>query len=122
MEVVNGSLRMRGDRILVRPMDWEPSRIICAIRRGDPVKGRIVAVGPGRHPVSKRVPSRDGKQVTIHFSKRFQPTEVKVGEVIHLGGLNIFDGEGYKFPKVVLNGEVLLICSERDVAGIEEEA
>lgn len=120
MEVINGTLRMRGDRILVRPLDWEPSRIIVAIRKGDPVKGVIVAVGPGIHPVSKRIKSRDGKQTTIHFAKRFQPTEVKVDDVIHLGGLNIFDGQGYKFPKVVVNGEVLLICTERDVAAVEQ--
>lgn len=118
-EVINGSLRMLGDRILLKPLDWEASQIITAIRQGRPVRGEVVAVGPGIHPVSKRTKLQDGRQ-RIDFSKRFQRTEVKPGDVIELGGLNIFDGKGYDFPEVIVDGIKHLIISERDVCGVRE--
>ncbi len=118
-EVITGPLRMLGDRILLKPLDWEASKVITAIRQGRPVRGEVVAVGPGIHPVSKRTKLNDGRQ-RIDFSKRFQRTEVKVGDVVELGGLNIFDGRGYDFPEVIVNGIKHLIITERDVAGVRE--
>ena len=78
----------------------------------------MLAVGPGIHPVSKRIKSHDGQKQRIEFSKRFRPTEVKVGDTVELGGLNIFGGNGYDFPEVMVNGEKCLIVTERDVAGV----
>lgn len=120
-EVVNGTLRMRGDRILVEPIDWDASKTIIAIRRGDPVRGKALAVGPGIYPVSKRIPIEGGRKTRVEFSTRFRPTEVKVGDILELGGLNIFDGKGYQFPKVVVNGVSCIIVTERDVAGIRDD-
>jgi hypothetical protein len=40
---------------------------------------------------------------------------VKVGDVVELGGLDI---GGYRFPRCMLNGEEVLIASEKDVTGI----
>lgn len=126
--IIFGALRMRGDRILLKPLDWNGAPVhgegtrIHVVRSGRPVRGMVVAVGPGIHPVSKRIKSADGKKQRIEFSKRFQPTEVRVGDVLELGGLNIFDGTGYQFPEVTVNGELHIIVTERDVAGVREAA
>jgi co-chaperonin GroES (HSP10) len=124
-EVVNGTLRMRGDRILLKPLEWEGREVhgegtkIAVVRQGRPVRGVVVAIGPGIHPVSKRVKESATRQ-RIEFSKRFQPTEVKVGQKIELAGLNVFDGAGYQFPEVIVNGEMHLIITERDVAAVHD--
>lgn len=124
-EVVNGTLKMRGDRILVKPLEWnehgDVSRIIAVERRGNCLRGSVVAVGPGVFPVSKRITSHDGKSRRIEFSKRFRPTEVRVGDVVELGGLNAFDGRGYSFPSIIFNGEKHLIVTERDVALVRDD-
>jgi hypothetical protein len=112
-------LRMRGDRMLVRPLKWEPSKIIEVVRHGRPLRGEVLAIGPGHYPTSKRVKQADGRQ-RVEFSKNFRPTEVKVGDVVELGGLNVFDGKGYQFTEVLVGNETLLICSERDVAMVVE--
>jgi co-chaperonin GroES (HSP10) len=124
--VINGTLRMTSDRILLQPLDWsgedvhgEGSRI-NVIRKGRPLRGRVVAVGPGHHPVSKRTDIGQGKR-RIDYSKHFRPTEVNVGEVVELGGLNQFDGAGYQFTEVIYNGELHLICQERDVALVRDD-
>jgi hypothetical protein len=54
----------------------------------------------------------------MDYSKHFRPVDVKVGDIVELGGLNVFDGEGYQFPEVLVGTETMLVCSERDVAGV----
>ncbi len=41
-----------------------------------------------------------------------------MGDVVELGGLNIFDGKGYEFPPVMVGLESMLIATERDVVGV----
>lgn len=113
-------VRMLGDRILLKPLDWEPSKIITVIRRGRPVRGVVMAVGPGIHPM-KYKPHPDGRRRIVEYRKRFQRTEVKVGDTVELGGLNIFDGQGYQFPEVVVGNETMIVVTERDVAGVVTE-
>lgn len=119
-EIVNGTLRMLSDRLLIKPMDWDASKTVVAIRFGRPVRGEVIAVGPGHHPVSKRTNLGDGRR-RIDFSKRFRPTEVQVGDIVELGGLNQFDGKGYQFTEVIYNGEPHLICQERDVCIVRDD-
>jgi co-chaperonin GroES (HSP10) len=120
-EVIIGQLRMLGDRILLKPLEWDTNTTIHAIRHGRPVRGEVIAIGPGLHPVSKRTKLADGRQ-RIDFAKRFQATEAKPGDVVELGGLNIFDGKGYEFPEVIVNGVKHLIVTERDVCGIRSDS
>lgn len=120
-ELITGSLRMLADRLLVKPLPWDTATKVIAVRFGDPVRGEVLAVGPGIHPISKRRPSRDGKKVTVDYSKRFRPTEIKVGDIVELGGLNVFDGKGYQFPQVIVNGVRCFICFERDVAIVRDD-
>lgn len=114
-------VRLLGDRILLRPLDWEPSRIISVVRKGRPLRGEVMAIGPGHHPIKYR-PHPDGKHRIAEYRKHFRPTEVKVGDIVELGGLNVFDGLGYVFTEVVVGNETMMICTERDVALIDEGA
>ena len=124
-DIVQGTLRMRGDRILLKPLEWEGADVhgegaqIAVVRRGNALRGEVLAVGPGIHPVSKRVKESTTRQ-RIEFSRHFRSTEVKVGDIVELGGLNVFDGKGYPFPQVMVNGENCLIVTERDVCGIRD--
>lgn len=122
LEVVTGRMKMTEDRILLKPLPWDGEDVhgsdtrIEVIRHGRPVRGVVVSIGPGHYPIIRRGKTSDGKQTKIERSKHFRPTEVKPGETVELGGLNVFDGKGYQFPEVLYNGEKHLICTERDVA------
>lgn len=119
-EVVNGSLRMMGDRILVKPLAWEPSKILEVVRHGRPLRGEVIAVGPGMNPLKYKANAM-GKRGLMDYSKHFRRTEVKPGDVVELGGLNQFDGAGYSFAEVVVNGVTHIICSERDVCIVRDD-
>ncbi len=125
-EVVTGAIRMMGDRILVKPLEWEGEDVhgtdsrLLVVRDGRPVRGEVIAVGPGRHPFKRSGKSRDGRHVKVEYSKRYQPTEVKVGDIVELGGLNQYDGQGYQFTEIIYNGVKHLICTERDVCGVRD--
>jgi co-chaperonin GroES (HSP10) len=126
-EIINGTLRMTGDRILVKPLDWNGASVhgegsrIQVVRKGNAVRGVVVSVGPGHNPI-KYKPNAMGKKAKMDYSRHFRPTEVKPGDVVELGGLNQFDGNGYQFTEVLYNGERHLICTERDVAMVREDA
>lgn len=125
-EVVTGKIRLLGDRLLIRPLDWDGEEVhgtsIAVVRHGRPVRGVVVAAGPGRHPFKRKGKTHDGRKVRVEYSKHFQPTEVKVGDTVELGGLNAFDGLGYQFQEIMYEGKKHLIVTERDVAGIVEAA
>lgn len=111
---------MMGDRILLRPLPWKPSQTIDVVRFGRPVRGEVIAIGSGHHPI-KYKDGPKGKRSLMDYSKRFRPTEIKVGSIVELGGLATFDGEGYSFPTVVVGNETMLICTERDVCFVVED-
>ena len=108
---IEGSLRMLGDRILVKPIELQLSNVVIAFHRGKTVRGEVVAVGPGEYPNKY-----NAERSTVWKSKVFRPTEVRLGDLVELGGLDI---GGYAFPRIVLNGVEHLIASEKDVCGYE---
>jgi co-chaperonin GroES (HSP10) len=105
-----------GDRILLRPLPWKPSDTLEVVRHGRALRGEVMAIGPGHNPLKYK--TRGDKTKTMDYSKHFRPVDVKVGDIVELGGLNVFDGKGYQFPEVVVGTETMIICSERDVAGV----
>ena len=109
VDMVWGTLRMLGDRILVRVEDLSLSSIIVANWTGKAVRGTVVEVGPGEYP-NKYNHDRS----KVWKSKTFRPTEVRPGDVVELGGLDL---GGYAFPQLMLNGIKHLIASEKDVCG-----
>ncbi len=108
-------LRPTGDKIIVKPLDWNPSKIVIAIREGRPVRGEVLAVGKGAY--EKRY-SKDRSKVTE--TENFVPTTVQVGDIVEWGGLNIFDGNGYSFQEIIWGNELCLVLSEKDVCFIRE--
>lgn len=110
-------IRPLRDYILVKPLEWKPSEILTVIRYGRPLRGVVKACGPG---TKRKIYHRDekGQKIGFRYSKHFQPTEVKPGDIVELGGLNIFDGLGYQFPEILIDNEPHLMIQEADVAGI----
>lgn len=125
-EIVNGTLRLLSDRILLKPLDWQGEEVhgqgarLHVVRSGRTLRGVVVAVGPGHNPLKYKANAM-GKRAKMDYSRHFRPTEVKVGDTVELGGLNTFDGAGYCFTEVLYNGEKHIICSERDVALVRDD-
>jgi co-chaperonin GroES (HSP10) len=109
-------LRMLRDQMLVEPKDQAYSAIIYCINNDKPMRGIVRAIGPGHYP--KKYNGPKGKRIKSWDSKHFQPTEVKVGDIVELGGLQY---GGYSFQTVYIGNVLHLICREADVAGIVEE-
>ncbi len=106
------TLRPLRDQIIVKPLNWQPSKILAVVSHAKPLRGIVTAVGPGCYPW--RYNADRSKRWA---SKAFRPTQVKVGDTVELGGLEI---GGYSFPQVVIGGETHIICREEDVTGICE--
>lgn len=108
-------LRPYGNKIIVKPLEFEPSKIINCIREGRPVRGEVLAVGKGAY--RKRYNKDRSK---VFETNDYIPMSVKVGDVVEWGGLNIFDGAGYSFDSFVWGTDEVLIITEQDVCGIVE--
>ena len=109
-------LKPLGDRIAVRPLPWKPSATIDVVSSLKPLRGVVVAVGPGYRQKRRYLDSK-GQCYKIGETGRIRPMDVKVGDVVELGGLEL---GGYSFPKVNIGTTEYLICQEQDVAGVVE--
>lgn len=113
---VEGTLKPLKDWIVVKPEKPSFSPIIATDWKGEAVRGTVIAVGPGKHRNIHKRFQKDGKeQRTVRQSTHFTPTEVKVGDRVELGGLEL---NGYLWRHVMLNGEDHIMCMEADVAGV----
>ena len=104
-------LRPLKDYLVIRPLQWNPSALI-EVAGGDrhTLRGVVVSVGPGRYPW---IYNTDRSQRRL--SRSFVPTQVKAGDVVELGGLEI---NGYSFPEIMIGGERHFLCQEQDVCGV----
>jgi len=118
-DLINGTPRMLHDRMLIRPLPWKPSEVLDVVRYGRPVRGEIVAIGPGEYP-KKYKRDANGQKKSFEYSRHFRATELKLGQIVEIGGINIFNGDGYKFDEVIVGNETLLMCCEKDVAVVCE--
>lgn len=107
-------LRMLRDYMAVEPLDTLYSSIIDVILITKPMKGIVKAIGPGHYPKVYNHPDK-AKRTKMWESKHFQPTEVKVGDIVELGGLQY---GGYSFQTFYWGDTLHLICREADVVGI----
>ena len=105
------SIRPLRDNIVIEPLEWKPSTTIEVVYHGKPLRGRVVAIGPGRYPKLYNGPK--GQRSKTWDSKSFRKTEVKVGDIVELGGLEI---RGYLFSTVRWGSKEVIVCSEQDVA------
>ena len=110
-------IRPLRDQIIVKPLPLRFSDTIKAEWRGEVVYGEVIACGPGCYPNIHNRGNKDGKPYrTVYQSRRFRATEVKVGDRVHLGGVDI---GGYLFPRVWAEGGWCVIATEKDICGIE---
>jgi co-chaperonin GroES (HSP10) len=104
-------IRPLRDHIIVEPLEWRPSKTIEVVYHGKPLRGRVRAVGPGRYPLKYNGPK--GKRTKSWDSKTFVPTEVKVGDTVELGGLEL---RGYLHQTIRWGNKEVIMCREADVA------
>ncbi len=114
--------RLLRDRLLIRPLAWRPSNIVEVVRHGRAVRGVVESVGPGRYYRRYRPHPTDSNKRTYTETATFIPVQVKLGDVVELGGLNAFDGLGYNFPQVVIGTETFIIAQEQDICFVDERA
>src|ERR1043166_8914231 len=86
------NIRPLREHSVLRPLEWEPSKIVAVAYWGKTLRGEVLAVGPGVYPKQY---NRDRSK--SWDSKACRPCDVKVGDVVELGGLEI---HGYDFPTV----------------------
>ena len=108
------------DQIILEPLDWCPSETIRVAYQGRPVRGIVKAIGPGRY--LKKYNGPKGKRTKAWLGNTFIPTEIKVGDVVELGGLELGTGvmRGYAFQTFIWGTKEHLICTEQDITGVVE--
>ena len=110
------------DQIIVEPLNMVLSHTIVTVEHSKPLRGIVKAIGPGCYPKLYDHPEKH-KRTKMWDSAAFRPTEVRVGDVVELGGYVRADGpekewRGYSFPTFVWGDQVHLICRETDVSGV----
>ena len=108
-------LRPLRDQIIVEPIPWPFSDIIEVVYTGRPLRGRVLAVGPGHY--RKLYDGRKGVRTKSWESRYFTPCQLKIGDIVQLGGLSF---DGYLFQTVRWGQTECVICRENDVTGVEE--
>jgi hypothetical protein len=106
------------DFIVVEPLGVEHSKILTVVEHTKPLRGIVKAVGPGHYPLCYDHPDKH-KRTKMWRSSVFQPTQVKVGDVVELGSVKI-DGRivGYSFQQILWGNTMHIMCREADVSGI----
>lgn len=120
-------IRPLRDQIVLEPLDWEPSKIIAVAYFGKPLRGIVRAAGPGCYRLqyqdsitgdwSFTVPK--GRRKAMRSSNVFRPCDVKVGDVVELGGLEI---GGFLHMTIRWGAKEMVVCREEDVAIVDDEA
>lgn len=109
------SIRPLRDQIVIEPLEWRPSKIIDVVWHGKPLWGIVRAVGPGCYP--KLYNGRKGARTKQWDSKAFRKTEVKVGDKVELGGLEI---GGYLHTQFRWGDKMCVMCREEDIGAVHE--
>lgn len=112
------------DYIVVEPLEVEHSMILAVVENIKPVRGIVKAVGPGHYPMCYDHPDKH-RRTKMWRSKTFQPTQIKVGDIVELGSVK--EGGrivGYSFQQIMWGTKMHIMCREADVSGVvtsEEE-
>lgn len=110
------TIKPLGDRCFVRPLPALTSSVLEVVHESRALRGVITHVGPG-YREKKRYKNSAGEVYKIGETGRVTPVELKPGDVVELGGLEI---QGYNFPRVMIGNVEHLIIQERDVAIVLE--
>jgi len=109
------------DYIVVEPLPIEHSKILLVVEEIKPVRGIVKAVGPGHFPLRYDHPDKH-RRTKMWRSKTFLPTQVKVGDIVELGSVQL-EGRyvGYSFQQIYWGNTMHIMCREADVSGIVEQ-
>jgi hypothetical protein len=123
LNFVTGNIFPTEDWLIIEPLPPRLSQTIEANWNGEVVRGKVIAAGPGKYPnlhTRGFKPGKDGKSEqfrTVKKSKVFVPTEVKPGEIVNVGGMDI---GGYLWKHVMVDGKDCVWVMEADVCFIED--
>lgn len=112
----NAVIRPLRDQIVVEPLDVDHKVSFIVIEHTKPLRGVVKAVGPGIYPRKYDRPEKHLRSKTWD-SKAFRPCEIKVGDVVELGGAEM---GGYAFQTFYWGDKLHLWAREEDVAVVEE--
>lgn len=110
------TVRCRRDYIVVEPLEVDHRTTIIVYERTKPLRGIVKAVGPGHYPKRYDHPDKHRRTKTWD-SKTFQPTEVKPGDLVELGG---YEFGGYSWQSFLWGNKTHVLCREADVSGVVE--
>jgi co-chaperonin GroES (HSP10) len=118
-------LKPMRDQMIVQPINVVHSKVlIVPPHQSKLVRGKVLAIGPGHYPLqyldkdgNKNAPR--GKRAKIAAGEVFVPTEVKVGDIVHLDGRNTGKSA---FDCFYYGDKYCLHAREADVAGVEDGA
>jgi hypothetical protein len=103
------------DQMIVEPINVVHSKVlIVPPHTSKLVRAKVLAIGPGHWP--NRYNGKKGKRTKVMAGSVFVPTEVRVGQIVHLDGR----GSGKSVFDAFYHGDkYCLHAREADVAGIE---
>ena len=110
----SAKLRPLRDQLIVEPLNRVHSSVIVTHEDTKPLRGIVKAAGPGHYPKVYDHPDKH-RRTKMWDSKVFHPTQVKVGDVVELGGADL---GGYSFQTLRWGDVDHIICREMDVSGI----
>jgi hypothetical protein len=110
------TIRCLRDQIVVEPLPIDHGTSLALVYNGKPVRGKILAVGPGVYP--KRYNGRKGQRTKSWDSKQFRKCDLQVDDIVDLGGLEL---DGYLFTRILWGDKDVVVCREEDVALVVED-
>lgn len=104
------------DQMIVEPIGVVHSKVLIVPPHSSKlVRGKVLAIGPGHHP--NRYNGPKGKRTKIMGGTVFVPTEVKVGQIVHLDGRGTGKGA---FEAFYWGTKYCLHARQEDCAGYED--
>ena len=104
------------DQIIIEPLEVDHQTKLIVIEETKPVRGIVKAVGPGHYPKQYDHPDK-AKRTKTWEGTSFLPTQIKVGDIVHLGSPQ--GQRGYSFQSLWWGDKIHLVCREADIVGVE---
>ncbi len=112
----DAKLRPLRDQLIIEPLHVVLSKVIVTAENAKPMRGIVKAAGPGCYPKVYDHPDKH-RRTKMWDSDVFRPTQVKVGDVVELGGYDRDSGmRGYAFQTFYWGDVLHLHCREEDVS------
>ena len=104
------------DHVVIQPLEIDHGTMLALVYRGQPVRGRVLAVGRGCY--HKKYDGRKGQRSKSWDSKHFTSCDIRVGDLVDLGGLEL---GGYLFTRIIWGQLDVVMAREADIAIVINE-